>query len=117
MAVLDGVLAGRVWADDRARPTVALVIEDSDGTVFGGGSLTASQVADTLADVETASGDLIFGFADGDDALRGMLPREPYWTGEAIDFTDRRPPPDEPAGPEPPLEGMEVVALDASTLP
>jgi GNAT superfamily N-acetyltransferase len=119
LAVLDGVLAGRVWADDATRPAAAIVIEDADGTVWAGGPLTRDAAAEILADVETASGDLIFGFADADDPLRGLLPREPYWAGEAVDFTDRDPPADEEAALNAtPLEaGHRVVELDASTLP
>jgi GNAT superfamily N-acetyltransferase len=119
LAVLDGVLAGRVWADDARRPSVALVLEDADGTVWAGGPLTQDAAAKILADVATASDDLIFGFADADDPLRGMLPRAPYWTGEAIDFTDRDPRgEEEDALAATPLEaGHRIVELDADTLP
>jgi GNAT superfamily N-acetyltransferase len=118
LAVLDGVLAGRVWADEPIDPTVALMIEDADGTVWGGGALTAAMVAETLTSVETASGDLIFGFADADDPLRALVPGTPYWTGEAIDFTDRHPSDDEPETLERRLEdGHRIVSLDATTLP
>jgi RimJ/RimL family protein N-acetyltransferase len=117
LAVLDGVLAGRVWVDDPASPTAALMIENADGTVWAGGPLTASAVAEALADVETASGDLIFGFADADDPLRALVPSAPYWTGEAIDFTDRQPAPEESTALEPPPnDGHVVVRLDAETL-
>jgi GNAT superfamily N-acetyltransferase len=118
LAVLDGVLAGRVWADDPADPTAALIIEDADGTVWAGGPVTPAAAAETLAGVETASGDLIFGFAAGDDPLRTLVPKEPYWTGEAIDFTDRQPPVEEGEAVDRELEdGHLVVQLDASTLP
>jgi hypothetical protein len=94
------------------------VIEDSDGTVYAGGALDAATVAATLRGVETASGDLIFGFAGPDDPMRGWVPAEPYWRGEAVDFSDRRPPPDEDALVARPLpEGVRVVRLDAETLP
>ena len=118
VAVLDGVLAGRVWADDWVDPTVALVIEEADGTVWAGGPLTAQAVSVTLAGVDTASGDLIFGFADADDPLHALVPSAPYWTGEAIDFTDRWPAPDEAEAIEPHLEeGHTVVPLDGEILP
>jgi RimJ/RimL family protein N-acetyltransferase len=117
LAVLDGVLAGRVWADDDERPSAAIVLEDADGTVWAGGAVTRPLVAETLASYRTKSGDLIFGFADAGDPLRDLLPSEPYWTGEAIDFTDRVPPPDE-AALEPELsDGHHVVRLDAESLP
>jgi hypothetical protein len=65
------------------------VLEDGDGTVYGGGELTSDRVAAALRRVKTASGDLIFGFSGPDDPLRLLVPAEPYWRGEAIDFTDR----------------------------
>ena len=65
----------------------------------------------------TASGDLIFGFADGDDPLRGLVPAEPYWRGEAIDFTERRPAPDEADRLRAaPVEGARLEQLDRRTL-
>ena len=118
VAVLDGVLAGRVWADDPVDPRAALVIEDADGTVWAGGPVTREAAAEALADVETASGDLIFGFASGDDPLHDLVPKEPYWTGEAIDFTDRVAAVEEPRAVDHGLEeGHVVIRLDASTLP
>jgi RimJ/RimL family protein N-acetyltransferase len=119
LAVLDGVLVGRVWAHDARQPSAALVLEDADGTVWAGGPLEPDVVTETLADVETASGDLIFGFADAHDPLRGLLRRAPYWTGEAIDFTDRDPPADEEAELNATRleEGLRIVQLDAATLP
>jgi RimJ/RimL family protein N-acetyltransferase len=118
LAALDGVLSGRVWADDARHPSAALVLEDADGTVWAGGPLTRDVVGGALTDVRTASGDLIFGFADANDPLRGLLPRAPYWTGEAIDFTDRDPPADEEAalGATRLEDGHRIVELDASTL-
>jgi GNAT superfamily N-acetyltransferase len=118
MAVLDGVLAGRAWVDEPARPRAVLVIEDADGTTYAGGNLTRDAVAATLAAVPTRSGDLIFGFADPDDPLRDLVPGEPYWRGEAIDLVDRVPPPDEDALLRRELEGgAQLVRLDATTLP
>ncbi len=118
LAVLDGVLSGRAWADDPAQPSAAIVIEDSDGTVYAGGAVTRSIVAETLSGIQTASGDLIFGFADADDPLRRLVPTAPYWAGEAVDFTDRRPPSDQATVLQPRLEeGHRIVPLDRSTLP
>ena len=113
VAVLDGVLAGRVWADDSEAPGAVLAIETADGTVYGAGSLTRDAVADALAGVETLSGDLIFGFRGPDDPMRDLVPGEPYWRGEAIDFTDRQPSAD---GGDMPA-GVEVVGIDAALLP
>ncbi|HSI99693.1 MAG TPA: GNAT family N-acetyltransferase [Patescibacteria group bacterium] len=111
VAVLDGVLAGRVWTDDAARPSSLLVIETSDGTVYGADNLTREAVADALSGVETKSGDLIFGFRGPDDPMRALVPAEPYWRGEAIDFTDRQ-----PGGAHHRPDGVEIVPIDASLL-
>ncbi len=116
LAVLDGVLSGHVWADDRDAPTAVLVMEDADGTTYAGGELTRDMVSATLAGVPTRAGDLIFGFADSADPLRDLVPDEPYWSGEAIDFTDRVPPADEGASLAAP-EGARIIQLDESTLP
>lgn len=116
LAVLDGVLSGHVWADDPDAPTAALVMEDADGTTCGGGALTREVVLATLTGVPTQAGDLIFGFADAADPLRDLVPAEPYWSGEAIDFTDRVPPADEGSALSA-LEGARIIQLDAATLP
>lgn len=118
VAVLDDVLSGRVWTDDPEAPTAVLVIEDADGTVFGGGALTADSIRAALNGVETSSRDLIFGFASSDDPMRTMVPADPYWRGEAIDFTDRLAPADEDALVQGDLpDGARLVRLDASLLP
>jgi RimJ/RimL family protein N-acetyltransferase len=117
LAVLDERLSGRVWADDAASPSATIVIEDADGTVYAGGALTRDVVTTVLADIATASGDLIFGFADAEDALRGLVPAEPYWRGEAIDFTERAAGPDEAELLTRPLpEGARLVRVDRKTL-
>ena len=116
VAVLDGVLSGRVWTDDPQAPTAVLAMEDADGTVFGGGALTADSIRAALNGVETASGDLIFGFASPEDPMRRMIPVEPYWRGEAVDFTDREAPADEVGLDGTLPDGARVVRLDASLL-
>jgi GNAT superfamily N-acetyltransferase len=114
VAVLDGVLAGRVWTDDPAVPGAVLVMETADGTVYGSGRLTRDAIADALDGVETLAGDLIFGFRGPDDRLRDMVPGDPYWRGEAVDFTERRA--TDPAGGHVP-DGCELVRIDAALLP
>jgi RimJ/RimL family protein N-acetyltransferase len=118
LAVLDGVLSGRAWIDDASEPHAIVVIEDSDGTVYAGGEVSPAEVRRALVGVETASGDLIFGFAAPDDAVRDVVPGEPYWRGEAIDFTDRRPlhGEDDRLGARLP-DGAELVRLDRATIP
>lgn len=118
LAVLDGVLSGRVWTDDPMRPRAVLVMEDADGTVYVGGTLSRDAVRQALTGVETASGELIFGFSRADDPLRALVPAEPFWSGEAVDFTERRPPADEAELVAAPLpDGARVVRLDAELLP
>ena len=118
LAVLDGALVGHAWVDDPVTPTALLVIEDADGTVYAGGSVTRSAMQEALAGFATASGDLIFGFAGPHDPVRDLVPAEPYWRGEAIDFTDRRPPDGEPElVRRPPGLGARLVRLDRATLP
>jgi RimJ/RimL family protein N-acetyltransferase len=117
-AVLDGVLSGYLWVDDADDPNAVLVIEDADGTVYGGGELTREMVAEALAGIETASAELVFGFSGSRDPLRGLVPVEPFWSGEAIDFTDRHPPAEEAAELDVQLaDGARAVPLDASLLP
>ena len=118
LAVLDGVLAGRILTDDSAHPSWAMVVETADGTVFWGGQPSADAIRKALATVRTESGDLIFGFAGVDDTVRRLLPPKPYYQGRAIDFTDRVAPPDE-AGlvARKPPNGLRLVELDAELLP
>jgi RimJ/RimL family protein N-acetyltransferase len=92
LAVIDGVLAGSVWADEPDEPSWTVVVEKADGTVYAGGAVTASVLDRIMPGVETAAGDLIFGFTGPDDPLRGIVPPDPYYRGEAIDFTKREPP-------------------------
>lgn len=115
LAVIDGVLTGHVWTDDAVDPTWAIVAETADGTAYAGGALTRELVADVLRGLWTASAELIFGFSGPDDPLRRLLPADPFWRGEAIDFTERRPPPDEAELLRPP-EGVKVVPIDAQLL-
>ena len=118
LAVLEGVLSGYAWVDDLDRPSALLVIEDADGTVYGGGGVTRDDVVSVLAGMETKSADLIFGFAGPDDPMIDAVPAEPYWRGEAIDFTDRLPPDDEVAELSKPIEsGAQAMPLDAVLLP
>jgi GNAT superfamily N-acetyltransferase len=118
LAVLDGVLAGRVWTDAADSPSWAVVIETADGTVFAGGEVTAESLRRVMAEASTRSGDLIFGLTGPDDPVRSLLPAEPPYAGRAIDFTDRVP----PAGERDLMrraisDGLRLVPLDATVLP
>lgn len=118
LAVLDGVLSGHAWVDDVASPNALLVIEDADGTVYAGGALTGAAVREALVGLATASGDLVFGFSGPTDPLRELVPTDPYWRGEAIDFTNRVPPAGEADRLGAPLaDGARLVQLDVSLLP
>jgi RimJ/RimL family protein N-acetyltransferase len=115
LAVIDGVLAGRAWCDDAARPDWAVVVETAGGTVYGGGAVTRSVLTSVLDGVETGYGDLVFGFSGPDDPLRVALPGEPYAFGEAVDFEDRAASPDE-SGAEPLPEDVRVAPMDVAML-
>ena len=77
LAVIDGVLAGSVWADDPDEPTWTVVVEKADGTVYAGGAVSASVLDAIMPGVKTAAGDLIFGFTGPDDPLRSIAPTRP----------------------------------------
>jgi RimJ/RimL family protein N-acetyltransferase len=118
LAVLDGVVTGRILTDGTGRPEWALVVETADGTVFCGGEPSADAVREALASVTTQSGDLIFGFTGPDDPVRRLLPLNPYHEGRAIDFTHRISPPDEAALlAQDAADGLQLVELDAGLLP
>jgi RimJ/RimL family protein N-acetyltransferase len=112
VAVLDGVLAGRVWTDDPDQPRALLAIETADGTVYGAGDLGRDAVSAALAGVDTKSGDLIFGFSGPNDPMRSLVPGRPYARGEAIDFTERHPGPDDAVAPD----DLDLVRIDAALL-
>lgn len=118
LGVIDGVLAGRVWADQARDPTWTIVLETADGTVYAGGSLPAGALQHCLSGVETRSGELVVGFCGPDDPVRRILPSDPFFAGQAIDFTDRVPPADErDVLAQPPPEGTRLAILDADLLP
>lgn len=118
LAVLGGRLSGFAWADDIALPRSLLVLEDADGTTYGGGALTAEAVAATLGGLVTRSGDVIVGFSGADDPARGWVPVNPYWTGKAIDFTTRVAALDEAARIDAAVpDGMRLASIDAMLLP
>jgi RimJ/RimL family protein N-acetyltransferase len=117
VAVLDGVLAGRAWTDDASRPGWAVVIETGDGTVYGGGDLSAATLAEVLGGIETRSGDLIFGFRGPADPMRALLPPDPYYVGGATDFAERVPPPDDEELAAWAPEGLVLADIDEGLLP
>jgi RimJ/RimL family protein N-acetyltransferase len=118
LAVLDGVLSGRVWADDPDDPSALLVVEEGDGTVYAGGDVTPLAARAALASVRPASGELIFGFSGPHDALRNLVPTEPFWSGPAIDFTERVSPDGEAIALEGGLlDGARAVPLEPALLP
>lgn len=118
LAVLDGVLAGRVWTDDPDAPSWVVVIETADGTVYVGGAVDRPVLHAILAPVETRSDELVFGFTGPDDPVRQLVPPDPPYVGRAVDFTDRLAPDDEAealAVPTP--DGLRLAILDDALLP
>jgi RimJ/RimL family protein N-acetyltransferase len=118
LAVIDGVLTGRLWTDDPHDPTWAVAVEIADGTVYAGGAVDRIPLTKLLRGLETASRELVFGFVGADDPLRRVMPPGAEYHGEAIDFTDRLPSPDEEVelGHDV-AEGARVVPIDTELLP
>lgn len=112
IGVLDGSLGGVIWADERDPPAWVVVTELADGTTYIGGAIGTGELQLVFGCLAPASGDIIIGFAGADDRIRNVLPADPYYRGEAIDFTDRVAPPDEERLLAPP-EGLRVVDMDA----
>lgn len=118
LAVLDGVLAGCIFADRSDDPTWLVVVELFEGTVFGGGALTAVALERVLAATEPESDDFVIGFTGPDDPIRGLVPANPSFRGEAIDYSDRQPPADEAeAVARPAPDGLRLAELTAELLP
>lgn len=118
IGVLDGSIAGRAWADRADAASWVIVVETADGTVFGGGALTTELLTEVLHGLRTLSGDLIFGYADADDPMRAVVPRDPYFAGRAIDFTDREPDAMDGAAQSAVIpDGLELAEIDQALLP
>jgi RimJ/RimL family protein N-acetyltransferase len=118
LAILDGVQEGRILADRSDEPTWLVVVERLEGTVYAGGTLTAAALSRALAAVQPESDDFVIGFSGPDDPMRGLVPSNPSFRGEAIDFTDREPPADEAdAAAQPAPDGLRLAELTADLLP
>ncbi len=87
-AVLDGRAAGRIVTDDLAHPTWGVVQEMGDGLTYLGGALDAALVGDVIMAFH-ADGEVCVGLWP-DDHRRGLLPRDPDYTGSTFDFLHRR---------------------------
>lgn len=88
-AVLDGLIPGRVVADDPAQPAWALVQELAEGTAYIGGAPAPEQLAGGLALLRASQAAVVCLWPD--DRRWAMLPAAPSYQGTAIDFLDRAP--------------------------
>ena len=86
-AVLEGVAAGRILADDPAAPRRAVVQEAGFGTLYLGGDLDAPLLARIVAELRRERD--VIACLWPDDPRLALLPPDPDYSGAALDFTDR----------------------------
>lgn len=110
LGVLDGALTGVIWADAADPPAWVVATELADGTTYVGGSIDTPDLTAVFASLRPASGDIIIGFGGPNDPVRDVVPPDPYYRGEAIDFTHRVPPAREDDLLEPPT-GLRIVEM------
>lgn len=95
-AALDGYMQGVVYTDDLARPTWAVLRENTFGTLYPAGAVTKA-ILTPLVEEWKQKGDTLIGLWP-DDPLVASLPDDPQYEGSAIDYLDR------PVG-----EGLETL--------
>src|SRR5690349_20746194 len=86
-AVIAGDAAGRILTDDPIRPTWGAVQEGAFGTIYPGGTLTASTWYRLIARLRE-DGDVLVGLWPEDERIQ-LLPLTPDYDGFTLDFTDR----------------------------
>ena len=86
-AVIAGDTAGRILTDDPIRPTWGAVQEGAFGTVYPGGTLTAS-TWNRLITKLSENGDVLVGLWPDDERIQ-LLPSPPDYDGFTLDFTNR----------------------------
>jgi len=85
--VLDGITNGQIVTDDPVHPTWAAVHEATFGTLYLGGSITPTLLAE-IVDHFRQFGDVGIGCWP-DDPLLAMMPPKPDYDGRTLYFTDR----------------------------
>lgn len=86
LGVLAGVLRGRVFVDDAAEPTRALLHETMYGTIYLSGAWTPAQVAEMIHDFRRR-GEVMIGLWP-DDPRIALLPTNTDYIGTVYDFYD-----------------------------
>lgn len=81
-AVLDGLTRGQVLTDDPVNPTWGVVYEATYGTLYPGGALNASTLAQVVSDFRR-QGEVLLGFWP-EDAVANILPPDAYYDGWII---------------------------------
>jgi GNAT superfamily N-acetyltransferase len=85
--VLEGYSPGTIYTDDAARPTWAVLSENSFGTLYPVGAVDKNILTALVAEWRQ-KGDTLIGLWPG-DPLRAALPDAPQYEGMVIDYTDR----------------------------
>lgn len=88
MAVLEGECKGRIWTDDSANPTWLIAQEGVFGTLFWSGAVTAEILQPLIAQL-SQTGHVKVGLWPDDTANRALLPPNPMYEGQTLDFTNR----------------------------
>ncbi|HEX5588848.1 MAG TPA: GNAT family N-acetyltransferase [Candidatus Limnocylindrales bacterium] len=115
LGVLDGTLAGAIWAADEASPGWVTATEMADGTTYIGGEASPSALAAVFATLRPVSEEIVVGLCGPADPVRSMLPEGGIRWSEAIDFSERVPPALEAELLEAP-PGTEVAVMDPALL-
>jgi GNAT superfamily N-acetyltransferase len=87
LAVLNGDTIGSILTDDPQEPTYAIVLEPGDHTLFLGGTLAVSTIAEVV-NLFRRNHEVVLDLWDGDPLL-ARLPPNPDYEGRAIDFAER----------------------------
>jgi RimJ/RimL family protein N-acetyltransferase len=114
-SVLAGTTHGQILTDHPTHPKWGAVREDNDGTLYLGGQWETATVLAMVSHL-SQTGDVLVGFWEG-DPLSDLLPPEPGYTGEVLEFMDR---PTESADLDAILrrlpEGYEIRRADSALL-
>jgi GNAT superfamily N-acetyltransferase len=106
-AVLDGVAAGKIFTDDLANPSSAVVQEAGFGTVYPGGDFPLSVLSRLITDLRR-QGNVIIGLWPEDARLQ-QLPPYPDYASWMVEFNQRQ----APITPFPPIpDGLALRYID-----
>jgi hypothetical protein len=86
-ATLEGILAGKLFTDDRANPTWGVLV-DMFGTIYWGGAVDATLLTHIVNEVRQTNGEALIGLWP-DDPRIALLPPNPEYEGWVMDCIDR----------------------------